>query len=129
MKKTFFSTFVSLIILCLIGNVAFAQKPLKVGEVLANPGEKKSGFINVPKGMDGPEIQIPITIINGAKGGPVLALTAGIHGYEYPPILALQRLRKQVESSQISGAVIMVHVVNMPSFLKLIFNSKKGNFL
>lgn len=118
MKKTVFCAVVSLTSLCLIGNVAFAQKPLKVGNVLANPGEKKSGFINVPKGMDGPEIQIPITIVNGAKGGPVLALTAGIHGYEYPPILALQRLRKQAESSQISGAVIMIHVVNMPSFLK-----------
>jgi len=118
MKKTVFHTFVSLITLCWIGNVAFAQITLKVGDVLANPGEKKSGFIKVPKGMDGPEIQIPITIINGAKDGPVLALTAGIHGYEYPPILALQRLRKQLEPSQISGAVIMAHVVNMPSFLK-----------
>ncbi|MGB6865529.1 MAG: succinylglutamate desuccinylase/aspartoacylase family protein, partial [Candidatus Aminicenantaceae bacterium] len=118
MNKTVYCTVVSLITLCLIGNVAFAQKPLKVGDVLANPGEKKSGFIKVPKGMDGPEIQLPITIINGVKDGPVLALTAGIHGYEYPPILALQRLLKQVEPSQISGAVIMVHVVNMPSFLK-----------
>ena len=34
---------------------------------------------------------IPITVIKGSKPGPVLALTAGIHGYEYPPILALQR--------------------------------------
>ena len=34
--------------------------------------------------------KIPITVIKGSKPGPVLALTAGIHGYEYPPILALQ---------------------------------------
>jgi predicted deacylase len=118
MKKISFIAFFSLVSLCAIANLAFPQKTLKVGDVLANPGDKKSGFIKVPKGTDCPEIQIPITIINGAKGGPILALTAGIHGYEYPPILALQRLRKQVESSRISGAVIMVHVVNMPSFLK-----------
>ena len=95
-----------------------AQTILKVGKLSASPGQKKSGFILVPEGKDGPEQQIPITIINGSKSGPVLALTAGVHGYEYPPILALQRLRKNIDPSQLSGAVIMVHVLNMPSFLK-----------
>lgn len=56
---------------------------------------------------------IPITVIKGSKPGPVLALTAGIHGYEYPPILALQRLQVK----KLAGTLIMVHVANMPSFL------------
>jgi predicted deacylase len=56
---------------------------------------------------------IPITVIKGSKPGPVLALTAGIHGYEYPPILALQRL----QIKKLAGTVIIVHVANMPSFL------------
>jgi predicted deacylase len=57
--------------------------------------------------------QIPITVHKGSKPGPVLALTAGIHGYEYPPILALQRLRV----NKLAGTLIVVHVANMPSFL------------
>ncbi len=56
---------------------------------------------------------IPITVMKGSKPGPVLALTAGIHGYEYPPILALQRLQVK----KLAGTVIIVHVANMPSFL------------
>jgi predicted deacylase len=56
---------------------------------------------------------IPITVFKGSKPGPVLALTAGIHGYEYPPILALQRLQVK----KLSGTLIVVHVANMPSFL------------
>jgi len=102
----------------LTANPVLCQNKLKVGGVTSSPGEMKSGFINVPAGPDGPEIQIPITVVNGNKEGPVLALTAGIHGYEYPPILALQRLRRQLEPAKISGAVIIVHVVNIPSFLK-----------
>ena len=102
----------------LIANPALCQKTLKVGGVTSSSGEIKSGFINVPAGADGPEIRIPITVVNGEKKGPVLALTAGIHGYEYPPILALQRLRRKLDPTKISGTVIMVHVVNMPSFLK-----------
>jgi predicted deacylase len=56
---------------------------------------------------------IPISVYNGSKPGPVLALTAGIHGYEYPPILALQRLQLK----KLAGTLIVVHVANIPSFL------------
>jgi predicted deacylase len=105
-------------LLSINGTASLSQETLRVGGVTAHPGEEKSGFIGVPAGTDGPEVQIPISIINGITEGPVLALTAGIHGYEYPPIIALQRLRKQLEPSQLSGAVILVHVVNVPSFLK-----------
>jgi predicted deacylase len=61
--------------------------------------------------------QVPITVIMGAKPGPALALVAGNHGYEYPPILALQRLRTQIDPARLAGTVLMVHVANMPSFL------------
>jgi predicted deacylase len=47
----------------------------------------------------------------------VLALIAGNHGYEYPPILALQRLRCSINGEALSGTIVMVHVANMPSFL------------
>jgi len=102
----------------LIANPTPCQETLKVGSVACSAGELKSGFIKVPAGTDGPGIQIPITLVNGSKNGPVLALTAGIHGYEYPPILALQRLKKKLDPAKISGAVILVHVINIPSFLK-----------
>jgi predicted deacylase len=102
----------------LIANPALCQDMLTVGGVTCSSGELRSGYINVPAGTDGPEIRIPITVVNGNKKGPVLALTAGIHGYEYPPVLALQRLKDQLDPTKINGAVILVHVVNIPSFLK-----------
>ena len=76
----------------------------------------RSHVIDVPAGPD-PGTQIPITTIRGAAPGPVLALIAGNHGYEYPPILALQRLRTLIDPARLKGTVIMVHVANMPSFL------------
>jgi predicted deacylase len=84
---------------------------LIVGPVRAAAGQMASGIIDLG------EATIPITIFNGAKEGPVLALIAGIHGYEYPPILALQKLRPKIKPKTLAGAVIMVHVANMPSFL------------
>jgi hypothetical protein len=87
-----------------------------VGRITAQPGSRSSGLIEVPAGRDEATI-IPVSVIHGAKAGPVLALIAGNHGYEYTPIIALQRLLPHLDPKQISGTVILVHVANMPSFL------------
>ena len=72
----------------------------------------ESRLIEVADGLP-----IPVTTITGERSGPTLGLIAGNHGYEYPPILALQRLRGQIDAAALAGTVIMVHVANMPSFL------------
>ncbi len=91
--------------------------PFSVGGVTARPGTSVSGFLEVPSGVD-EGTRIPITVVRGASPGPVLALIAGTHGYEYPPILALQRLRHELVPGNLSGTVILVHIANLPSFLK-----------
>jgi predicted deacylase len=75
-----------------------------------------SHTIEVPHNTDA-GTQIPVTTITGAHPGPVLALIAGNHGYEYPPILALQELRAHIDTGELSGTLILVHVANVPSFL------------
>src|SRR5438552_8631853 len=76
----------------------------------------ESRMIEVPASDDA-GTQIPVTTIRGGGTGPVLGLIAGNHGYEYPPILALQRLRTLIDPAKLKGTIIMVHVANMPSFL------------
>jgi len=73
-------------------------------------------IIEVPAGIDA-GTQIPVTTIQGSRPGPVLALIAGNHGYEYPPILALQKIAGLIDDVALTGTVILVHVANMPSFL------------
>jgi uncharacterized protein len=70
--------------------------------------------IAVPAGVDA-GTEIPVTTIRGDRQGPTLALVAGNHGYEYPPVLALQKLR--VDPTLLAGTVILVHAANLPSFL------------
>ncbi len=87
------------------------RKDLRVGSAVAASGEAVSGTLDLGTSF------VPFTIFNGARDGAVLALVAGNHGYEYPPILALQMLRPRIHPRKLAGAVIMVHVANMPSFL------------
>src|SRR3989454_10631242 len=87
-----------------------------VGTITAAPGTRASGFLEVAKGTDA-GTRIPVTVIRGIKPGPVLALIADTHGYEYSPILAMQRFPAKVEPRELAGTIIVVHVANMPSFL------------
>ncbi|MCK4364147.1 MAG: succinylglutamate desuccinylase/aspartoacylase family protein [Candidatus Aminicenantes bacterium] len=91
----------------------------QIGDLKVNPGEIKSGYLSVPE-KDGIGTVIPLTIINGSKEGKVLALVAGVHGYEYPPILALYRLKKTIDPKSLSGTLIFVHIANLPAFQKRI---------
>lgn len=59
------------------------------------------------------DTQIPITVSHGAHPGPVLTLTAGIHGDEYPPVLALLRLRATLDPRQQAGTLVLVHAANV----------------
>jgi predicted deacylase len=86
-----------------------------VGQIEVSRGQLVSGFLAVPPGIDEGS-EIPITVAHGASDGPVLALIAGTHGYEYPPITALQNVRAELNPTTLRGTIIMVHVANMPSF-------------
>ena len=90
-----------------------------IGDMAVESGEMRSGYLPVPE-KNGIETRIPITVINGSKPGQVLALVAGVHGYEYPPILALYRLKENIDPATLSGTLILVHIANLQSFQKRI---------
>ena len=94
-----------------------AQPPLSIAGVSAAPGTAASGAITIAARQGDAGTTIPFSIINGSSAGPVLALIAGTHGMEYVPIVALQRLRTAIDPRTLRGAIVMVHVANMPSFL------------
>lgn len=92
------------------------MRTLTVGSAAGRAGEKASGFIDVPDGVD-PGTRIPVTVVTGKKEGPILALVAGVHGSEPSPILALQRVRDELDPAALTGTVIIVQIANVPSFV------------
>jgi len=87
----------------------------KVGTAIAQRGQKVTGVIAVPAGVDA-GYNIAVAVVHGAKAGPVLAIVAGAHGTEYSSILAVERLIQLFDPAQISGTVILVPLVNVASF-------------
>lgn len=91
------------------------QDIFTVGLIKAGPGESVSGYLYIEP-LNDAGTRIPVSIIRGQNPGPVLALVAGVHGYEYPGITALQQLRKSIRTQNLSGTLILVHIANPPSF-------------
>jgi predicted deacylase len=87
----------------------------RVGDLTAVRGQMSSGHLEVTA-EEGGAARIPVSVLHGAQPGPVLALIAGTHGYEYPGITALQRLRGRIAPATLAGTLILVHIANPPSF-------------
>ncbi|HXT32039.1 MAG TPA: succinylglutamate desuccinylase/aspartoacylase family protein, partial [Vicinamibacterales bacterium] len=99
----------------LLAAALVAQDPFRVGTASAARGTVGRGAIEVPAGADA-ALSIPVAVVNGAKPGPVLAVVSGAHGTEYASIIAVERLIQLLDPQAVRGTVILVPLVNVPSF-------------
>jgi predicted deacylase len=93
-----------------------AKEPFAIAGRSVAPGERADVDIEVPAGASDPKTYVPVTVFHGTADGPVLALTAGVHGYEYPPILAAQRLLGRIDAGQLRGTVLLVRLSHVEAF-------------
>lgn len=104
-----------LAVLFLIPTLSHAQAPFTVGTASALPGQKATGTLEVPAGVDA-ATSIPVVVVNGAKPGKVLALVSGAHGTEYVSIIAIEKFITALDPAQLTGTVILVPLINIQSF-------------
>ena len=98
------------------------KSKIEIAELKVEPGSSVRGVLEA--GPYFPHIrakirkwtQIPITVINGARDGPILCVTAGVHGTEYAGIGATIELSNTIRPEELSGALIIVHAVNIIAF-------------
>jgi predicted deacylase len=105
---------ITILLICCL-SLAQERSTFTVGNATASRGQKATGVIAVPAGIDA-ATNIPVAVVHGSKPGPVLALVSGAHGTEYTSIIALERLIGLLNPSEISGTVIILPLVNIRSF-------------
>ena len=92
-----------------------ARSTFSVGTATAQRGQKAYGVLKVPAGLDA-GYDIPVAVIHGARPGPVLAVVSGAHGSEYASIIAVEQLISSTNPADVSGTLILLPIVNVPSF-------------
>ncbi len=66
--------------------------------------------------IGGLSLPTPVLVVNGARAGPVLCLTAAIHGDELNGIEIVRRILHGIDPNELSGTVIGVPIVNLQGF-------------
>jgi predicted deacylase len=63
-------------------------------------------------------ITVPVIVVKGRFNGPVLGITAALHGNELNGIPLIHKLLRELELDALSGTVVAIPVMNGPGFLR-----------
>ena len=88
---------------------------IKLHDISAAEGEKVFESIKVGEWADGSAVGVPVHIVNGREAGPVVAVTAAIHGDEVVGTDAVRRITSELDPARLRGAVVGIPILNTPS--------------
>jgi len=87
--------------------------PLAILDRLVVPGTRLQLAWRPRGGISNAEIASPVIVARGAMAGPVLCLTAGVHGDEINGVEIVRRISHDIDPTRLSGTVIGVPIVNV----------------
>jgi predicted deacylase len=89
---------------------------LTIGGVKIKRGERVKIQLDYAALYDTTKLTIPVEVIRGKERGPVLFISAAIHGDELNGIEIIRKLSKKKFLSKIKGTLILVPIVNVFGF-------------
>lgn len=93
------------------------RDPITIGDVTVLPGQRRYVDLPLPPLYTHTSVAMPVHVIHGKQPGPVLFVTAAIHGDEINGIEIIRRLLATKTLSRIAGTLIAVPVVNVYGFV------------
>ena len=91
---------------------------LIVGGIKIPKGQETKINLQMPKLYNTPT-QLPVRVIRGKKDGPIVFISAAIHGDELNGIEIIRRLRKLSILKKLKGTLILVPIVNIYGIMTL----------
>lgn len=92
--------------------------PIEILGTAVAPATTQRLSLSFGESFDGGPLTTPVLVAHGAIRGPVLCLTAAIHGDELNGVEVVRRLLREIEPVRLAGTVIGVPVVNMIGFTR-----------
>lgn len=80
-------------------------------------GTRHNLHLNLFRDPAGQPLRVPVLVVRGAEPGPVLGVTAAIHGNELNGIAAIHRFVHGLDAKRLRGTIAAISVVNIPGFL------------
>lgn len=80
-------------------------------------GTIQKSWLHVVTDGIGTPVAVPVMVARGRESGPVLGLSAAIHGNEVNGIKVIQNLFRSLDFTRLSGTLIGILAFNVPSLL------------
>jgi predicted deacylase len=93
------------------------NKPIEIGGVTVAPGKRVKIDLPVADLYTSTSLHMPVQVICGRKSGPVLFVSAAVHGDELNGVEIIRRLLKRKTLRSLKGTLIAVPIVNVHGFL------------
>lgn len=93
------------------------NQPIIIGGVSVQPGQRRYVDLPLPPLYTHTSVAMPVHVINGKYAGPVMFVTAAIHGDEINGIEIIRRLLATKALNRLAGTLIAVPVVNIYGFV------------
>ena len=90
---------------------------IEIGGITISPGERVNVDLPVADLYTSESLHMPVQIICGRSAGPVLFISAAIHGDELNGVEIIRRLLKRKSLRSIRGTLLAVPIVNVHGFL------------
>ncbi|TCO12241.1 hypothetical protein EV652_13017 [Kribbella steppae] len=85
-------------------------RPLALGPLRAEPGTTVRGI--VPADLGTLTVDVPLALVAGARPGPRVVITGGVHGGEFTGVDAAHRLAALLDAEEVRGQVLICIVAN-----------------
>lgn len=93
------------------------MKDIRIGGIRILPGERKKISLELARLYDFTEMSIPVEVVRGRKPGPVMFVSAALHGDEISGVEIIKRLLTHKALHNISGTLVAVPIVNVFGFV------------
>jgi hypothetical protein len=90
---------------------------IEIGGTIVTPGKRMNIDLPVADLYTSQSLHMPVQVICGRKAGPVLFISAAIHGDELNGVEIIRRLLKRKSLRSIRGTLLAVPIVNVHGFL------------
>lgn len=91
--------------------------PITVGDTTVSPGRKVQLELPFAIRITGATESLPVKVINGRSAGPVVWLSAAVHGDELNGLQIIRRVLMDLDAKTLRGAVIAAPIVNPLGFM------------
>ncbi len=92
--------------------------PIQLLGVEIYGGQRSELKWSAGESFGGRSLDTPVTVVHGLNRGPVLCLTAAVHGDELNGVEIVRRVMADLDPREMSGTIIGVPVVNLLGFLR-----------